>query len=261
MSYGNNGNGVDAVMPMMPMNYGYGNMGGWGGDGGAWWVLLLLLAWGNNGNGFFGGGNNNMTPWLLAQNTDNGVQNGFNQAATSAQLGDILAAISNGFATAEVANCDRAMNNMQLNYQNQIASMQQSFAEQTNLDNHLDNLSSQLATCCCENRENVTAAVTSLSNLINSGIQRIADQMCNDKIDAKNEKIAELQRELQMADLRASQVDQTARILADNAAQTVQLENYLDPPIRPAYVVPNPNTPWNWGNWNNGGCCGNYNFN
>jgi hypothetical protein len=64
--------------------------------------------------------------------------------------------------------------------------------------------------------------------------------MCQDKIDAKNEKIAELQNQLTMANLAASQNAQTAAILTDNLAQTQALEQYLAPVPRPAYVVQNP---------------------
>jgi len=46
----------------------------------------------------------------------------------------------------------------------------------------------------------------------NAGVQRILDTMCQDKIDAKNERIADLERQLSMADLRASQVAQNAFI-------------------------------------------------
>jgi len=65
--------------------------------------------------------------------------------------------------------------------------------------------------------------------------------MCSDKIDAKNEQIASLQNQLTLANLAASQTAQTARILQDNAAQTVALEQYLNPTPVPAYVVQNPN--------------------
>lgn len=48
--------------------------------------------------------------------------------------------------------------------------------------------------------------------------------------------------------LSASQTAQTARILADNAAQTQALEQYLNPAPIPAYVVQNPNCcQQNWG--------------
>ena len=79
--------------------------------------------------------------------------------------------------------------------------------------------------------------------------------MCADKIDAKNERIADLERQLTMANLAASQGQQTAQILADNAAQTVAIEQYLNPTPRPAYVVANPNCCQQ-----NSGCgCGFYN--
>lgn len=85
--------------------------------------------------------------------------------------------------------------------------------------------------------------------------QRILDQLCNDKIDAKNERIAQLQQEVLMRDLAASQTAQTARLLSDNAAQTSALEQYLAPVPRPAYVVQNPNCCS--GNWYSGCGCGN----
>ena len=65
--------------------------------------------------------------------------------------------------------------------------------------------------------------------------------MCADKIDAKNERIADLERQLTMANLAASQNAQTATILANNEAQTTALEQYLAPVPRPAYIVQNPN--------------------
>ena len=68
--------------------------------------------------------------------------------------------------------------------------------------------------------------------------------MCQDKIDAKNERIAELQQQLQMAQLAASQ-----------GAQTAALERYLAPTPIPAYMVQNPNCCTN--NFGYGGCgCG-----
>ena len=57
-----------------------------------------------------------------------------------------------------------------------------------------------------------------------------------------------------MANLAASQTAQTARLLADNTAQTVALEQYLNPTPVPAYMVANPNCCQQ-----NYGCgCGNF---
>lgn len=109
-------------------------------------------------------------------------------------------------------------------------------------------LSSQLASCCCENRlatANLAADVareacaTRTANA--EGIQKILDQMCKDKLDAKNDEIAQLRTQINILNLAASQNAQTAAIIANNEAQTTALEQYLAPVPRPAYVVQNPN--------------------
>lgn len=62
--------------------------------------------------------------------------------------------------------------------------------------------------------------------------------MCQDRIDAKNEKIAELERQLTMANLSASQTAQTAQLIADNARQTTTLEQLLAPAAMTALFTP-----------------------
>ena len=98
-----------------------------------------------------------------------------------------------------------------------------------------------IATENCADRTALNEGIRDILQNQNNGIQRILDTMCQDKIDAKNERIAELERQLTMANLAASQGAQTAAILANNEAQTTALEQYLAPVPRPAYVVPNPN--------------------
>lgn len=251
--------GVVAGMATNDRNYG-GNYG-YGFGGGEWlWIIVLfaLLGGGRFGNGF--GGNNDAFPWLLASNTDNGVQAGFNQSATASALAGIQNSLVTGFSNAEVSACNRAINDLQTQYQNQIASMNQNFAMQQAFDN-----------CCCENRlglADLRATVLSencsdrqaisdgIRDIIvnsNNNTQKILDTMCQDKIDAKNERIADLERQLTMANLSASQIAQTSRLLADNAAQTVALEQYLNPTPIPAYIVQNPR----YYGYNNGCGCGN----
>ena len=127
--------------------------------------------------------------------------------------------IANGFSSAEIAAANRQM------------ATQQQFAE-----------------CCCENRLatanlNTTIQAEGAANraAIQDQTQRILDQLCQDKIDAKNDEIAQLRTQINVLNLAASQNQQTAAILADNAAQTNALEQYLAPTPRPAYVVQNPN--------------------
>ena len=265
-------NGSGFYMPVAPAYSGMNNSGfGFGGDWG-WIILLLLFAGGGWGMNGFGGAGNMMLgydfPWLLngQSNINANTNSGFRDAmlndgitsirdgisGLSTQLcnccGDMQMSLANGFANAETAANAR-----------QMANMQQGYAMQTALTGGLTNISAQLAQCCCDNRlanEQLRATIISENcadrealnystrDIINNqtaGIQRILDQMCNDKIDAKNERIADLERQLTLANLRESQSAQTAAILANNEAQTTALEQYLAPVPRPAYIVQNPN--------------------
>ena len=203
----------EMVMPVSPM-YGNGGNGAFGGDW-AWIILLLLLGWGNNGNGF-GGGNNSLYPWMnQADITQSGFQN--------AQLNNQLTALQ---TTMNQCCCD-----------NRLATAQ---------------LSAVVQSENCADRAAVSDGIRDIITNQTANTQRILDQMCNDKIDAKNERIADLERQLTMANLAASQTAQTAQLLADNARQTVALEQYLNPTPVPAYMVQNPNCCQQW----NGCTCG-----
>lgn len=260
-----NESGTGMVMPVTPMGgYGYGMpyggaFGGFGGFGGNFDSLIVLFLFaamfGGFGNGFGGNGGGGAYPWLLASNTDNGVQAGFYQAATAGQL----SAIQSSLDAAEVSACNRAMTAMQTSYGNQIADMERSFAAQTANTAALSGISAQLAQIGSENRQatadlkyTVATEACADRNTVNNALrdiltattaqnQRILDQMCSDRIDEKNEKIRDLERQLTMANLAASQTAQTAKLIANNEAQTTALEQYLAPVPRPAWIVQNPN--------------------
>lgn len=245
------GNGLSAadIAAVTGNNGGFGS--DWGGSG-AWWLIILFLFifngnWGNWGGGYGNGG------------TYSEVQRGFDQSAVMSGLSGIQSAVTNGFVDTASSLCNGfagvnaaisngfAQSEIAANAR-QMADMQQAFG-----------LQSQLAQCCCDNRlasadlkytiatENCadrTALGDALRDVLesqNAGVQRILDTMCQDKIDAKNERIADLERQLTMANLAASQSAQTAAILANNDAQTNALEQYLAPVPRPAYIVQNPN--------------------
>lgn len=223
-----------------------GNNDGFG-NGNGWWLILLFLFAFNGGWGT-GYGNNGGAE----------MQRGFDQSALMGQLNGIQTGMNAGFANAEVAACGRAADAMQTAYTNQIASMNQNFANQQALDGRLGSMEMALQNCCCENRAGIAdlkytiatencADRNALSDALKDVItnqtantQRILDTMCQDKIDAKNEKIQALENQLNMANLQASQTAQTARLLSDNAAQTTALEQYLNPTPIPAYIVQNP---------------------
>lgn len=241
------------MMPVMPYYGGFGGMGGYGGGygfGGDWiWIIVLFALLGNGGFGGSFGGGMGAFPWLLASsnNTDNNVNAGFNQAATAASLAGIQNSITTGFSNAEVASCNRAIDNLQTAYQNQIASMNQNFAMQQAFDNcccenrlGLANLNSTILSENCADRAAVTDGVRDILANQTANTQRILDQLCNDKIDAKNEKIADLERQITMANLAASQTAQTAALIADNNAQTRDLITRIAPYPIPAYEVGNP---------------------
>lgn len=214
-------------------------MFGFGGDG-AWIVLFIIAAMfggfgGGWGNGGFDGG---AFPWLLTSNNQlsSQMQTGFDQVAIQNELSDIQNSISSGFASSEVAACNRAMNAMQTQYQNEIDTLKSNFDIQKSMDN-----------CCCENRlatANTQALVSREAaanrESTNAGIQKILDRMCQDKIDAKNEQILALQNQLNMLQLAQSQTAQTAALIADNTAQTQYLVNRIAPYPIPSYTVPNP---------------------
>jgi len=253
----NGGNGFAYPYPVYGGFGGNNGFGGFGGDGALWLIVLLALIWGNNGNGnggWFGGnsGFDNNYAWLSNGQKEimTNTNNGFDTLHLSNQLestrdgiyglsnqlcnstADITSAISNGFYNSEISANNRAMNQMQ-----------DTFA-----------LSRQFADCCCENRlgiANLNSTILSencadraaLADglkdvLINqtANTQRILDQLCNDKIDAKNEKILDLQRQLDMADLKASQIAQNSFIAQGFANEVDALYNRLS-------NCPVPSTP------------------
>lgn len=251
------------VMPVSPM-YGGGYGGGFGGFGGgdwSWIIVLFLFALMGGGwnNGFGGGfGGDGAFPWLLnGQAGINANTNaGFDNAAVGAQLSGIQSSISNGFATSEVADCGRAMDAMQTAYNNQIAGMNQSFAQSQSLDNRLFDMQMAQQQCCCDNRAAIAdlkysiateacADRAAVSNALRdvltantASTQRVLDQLCQDKIDAKNETIAQLRQELMFSRGQASQDVQTARILAGQTAEVDALYDRLSNcpvPTTPVY--------------------------
>ena len=276
---------------------GFGGSTGFGGDSSWLWLIVILALFGGfngNGNGF-GNGFNNDYAWLsngqkeIMQNTNNGFDTlqlanqltGINSGVQnlSTQLcnccADMNQTVNAGFANAETSANARQMANMQQSFNNQIATLQ-----------GFNNLSSDLASCCCENRlatcqtQNIVqneANATRFADANNTrdiitnatqNTQAILDKLCQLELDgvkaqveAKNDKINDLQRELSMADLRASQTAQNAFISQGFANEVDQLYNRLNNcpvPTTPVYG----RTPIFTCNQNQGcGCgCGNNNL-
>jgi len=272
------------------------NDGGFG-DGNGWWVLIILFAifggLGNNGYGNNRGNNASdgvssvvyMPPMggygmsVGSSYTDSASQRGFdNQAVTNklnglengicslgydqlAQMNTINSNImQTGYTTQNAVqqsgyNAQNAIQQATYNLQNaiqanSIANMQQSNTIQT-----------QLASCCCENREAIagvnynlatdTCAITTAVNQAaqnivenaNSNYRTLHEELVQSQLEAKNEKIAELQAALTAAQNREV-----------NNSQSAYLINTLRPIPGPMYPVQNP---WSGSNVYMTGCCAN----
>lgn len=259
--------GVPFTMPVEPAGYN-GNGGGNGfGDGGAWWIIILFLfvfcGWGNGG---FGGGYGNGV---------NGA--GFQGYATRADINDGFALnnLQSGINAIQQGICDAtyALNE----------AIRSGFSSVQTL---ICNLGAQLAQCCCDIKSTIqdvrhemaksTCDITNQMSMNtrdvmenqNSNTRAILDWLCQEKIDAKNEKIAEQAAQIQALQLQASQAAQNATLMAAMDANTAQIIRRTgnDCPI-PAYVVQPPAQvtfptnccgQFNGGGWgNNCGQCGN----
>jgi hypothetical protein len=241
---------------------GRGGFGGFGGDG-AWFLIILFLfalmggnGWGNRG-GFGGGGD--LYPWI---NNSQNINDGFRDQMMTSQVMGVQNAITSGFGDVQTALCggfagvtaavNGAQNGITMQMMNnQMADMNRSFA-----------LQQQLAQCCCDNRAATAdlkytvaaeACATRQANADNT--QKILDQLCQDKLDAKNDIIAQLRQELMFSRGQSSQDVQTAAIQAGQRALANEIEQYVLPTPRPAYIVANPNCCNNGCGYNNGCGC------
>lgn len=253
------------VMPVGPVNNGYSGFGGFGGDG-LWILILFILLLGNNGFGGFGN-DGGLYPWM---NQSNQMTSGFRDQMLNDSMNSIRdgiggiqnslcngfagvnATVNNGFASAEIANNSR-----------QMANMNQAFSAQNAMTQGFNNVQSQLANCCCENRLGIadlkytvatencadrSAAYQNTRDIIDSqtrGTQAILDKLCALELDNVKAQLAQAQREnvslqnaVNMATMQASQVAQTAELRASQATTANQLVSELRScpiPCQPVY--------------------------
>lgn len=230
-------NNVPSVADIAAVTGNNGNNGFANGDG--WWVLIILFAlfggWGNGVNGFGGNGCCNSYGAELQRGFDNqtvinklnGLENGICGLGYD-QLNQINGVNTNIMQTAFGLN-----GTIQ---QLAVAGMQDTNA-----------LSRQLADCCCENRAAIaqvrydmatdTCAVTNAINQMgqniiqndNANYRALHDELVAFQMQAKDEKIADLNAKVTALNLAASQ-----------AAQNQYLIQQLRPCPTPAYVVQNP---------------------
>lgn len=229
------------------------NGGGWGNNGDGWWIILLFIllggwggnrgGWGNQGGAGSVGGDA-LYPWMELQQTS---ANGF--ASLSNQLcnccSDMQQTVANGFFGVESAAAARQMADMQQNFALQTAMMQGFNAQQAQLaqcccDNRLGiaNLGADLAREACADRQAVSDGIRDVLANQTANTQRIIDKLCDQELFAERRENDRLRQELSFANLRESQVAQTAQILAGQTAEVDALYNRLNTcpvPTEPVY--------------------------
>ena len=262
-------NNSTGIVPTLPLNYG-NNDGFFGGDG-IWALILLALLFGNGGWGFGGGfggfgmgmGGMYEFPWLLTgqaginantnagfdtlhlSNQIEGVRDGI--YGLSNQLcnccADMTQTVTAGFANAETAANARQIANMNQAFNSEIATLQGFNTVNTALcnasaENRLGqaNLTATILSENCADRQALNEGVRDIIANQTASVQRILDQLCQDKIDEKNDKIRDLERQLSMKDLQASQIAQNAFIAQGFSDEVDALYNRLN-------NCPVPSTP------------------
>ena len=229
---------------------GRNNDGMFGGDG-SWWIIVLFIfaffGWGNNG----WGNNGNGGGYTATAATQADIQRGFDNSSVISKLDGISNGLCDGFY---------AMNNGMLTGFNGINTniMQTGFGIQqainadtvANMQN-TNALQTQLANCCCDNREgqaqiryDMATNTCAIQNSMNNNTRDILDNQNNNTraiLDYLCQKeTADLRAENQALKLAASQSAQNAYIAANQEAQTAELIRRINPMPVPSYVVPAP---------------------
>ena len=256
--------GMNTTMLVSPTGNNGGGFGGFGNDGG-WWILLLFLLIGGNGwgGGFGGGFDGGLYPWM---NQSNQINSGFRDQLINDNVTEIRSGVTgigtqlcNGFSDVQMALANGFAGIEQGANTRQMANMQQAFNAQTAVTQGMNDIAMNLQNCCCENRANIadlryTVATENCADrqAISDGIKdiltatqaqttAILNQLCADKLEQKNDIISQLRSELMYARGQASQDVQTAAIQAGQRALANEVEQYVAPMPRPAYIVQNPN--------------------
>ena len=222
-----------------------GNGGMFGGFGGANGEMAYMYPWIANGQQEIMTNTNNGFDTLHLSNQLEGNRDAINslQLQLCGCCNDMQQTVSNGFYNAEIAAANRQMANMNQNFNNQISTLQ-----------GFNGLQKSLDTCCCENRlatcqtQNIVqnegnqtrfADANNTRDIITNATantQAILDKLCQLELDAKQDKINDLERQNLMLSLDKSQTAQNAFIAQGFANEVDQLYNRLS-------NCPVPSTP------------------
>ena len=270
----NNRGGFGYGYPVMPYPMFGGFGGGYGNNfGGDFiWVILLLALFGGWGGGFGGGfGGNNIADggllgYAIGNNATKGdLSSGLTNVQNSSKLDSISTQIGAGFANNATQLCNgfsdvqssiaSGVNTINTGLLSGFANSNLANCQNTNaIVSAIDNARFAQQQCCCETKAGIadlkyTVATENCADraALEMGIrdvitnqtantQKILDTLCQDKIDAKNDIIAQLRQELLYSRGQASQIAQTAELRAGQIKGVDDLYNRLS-------QCPVPTTP------------------
>lgn len=246
-------------------NGGYNNGNGMFGNEWAWIVILLLFGWGRNGFGGYGGGYGNPCGTPCATQAD--VRSAVDQQTLISKIDQQTYGLADSFTA-----LNNTLNNNFRGIDNAICTLGYQGAQ------HANNLSAQLADCCCKTQTNIERN-TNQGILNTNAIQQQISSCCCDlekmnmqnRFDAQAYNCNTLQAIDKVGDriidYLANEKTQALRdenfalrLAASQAQQNEALLNKLSPCPSPAYVVPNPNCCYNANvTYSNCGCgCGSF---
>ena len=176
---------MDGITP----TYNVGGNDGFGGGMGIWAFLIFALLLGGNG-GFFGGNQGN------ANAIQADVNRGFDNQNLQAQTRDILSAVTSGTAqTQATSNANTA--NIINSIKDGNASLIREFG---NVETSLTALGGQLQQCCCNQLRaidgvnyNMALNTASINATTTAQTQKILDALAQNKIDALQNKVNQLE--------------------------------------------------------------------
>lgn len=267
------GNGLWVIILLLAlMGFGRGGFGFGGGSGGG----TTFIPVGGSG---FGGSSCGLNPYDSIQrqldqgftnlNTDinqvnNNVTQGFYNTATNLLTGfaNTNMATANGFSATQRQLCDATASiNANVNnngYETRLLGVNMNSALQgccCDVKTGIADLKYTVATENCADRQALNEGIRDVIASNTANTQAILNKLSQQELDAKNEVIANLRTQLNMADLKASQTAQNAFISQGFANEVDALYNRLNScpvPTTPVFgrtpiFTCNPS-------WNNGGC-------
>lgn len=221
-----------------------GNNGGFGDNGGnGWWIILLFLiligGWGNgwgNGNGANGGALEGYTQSNDFSNLER--ENDIIRSDICNQFANVNQTLANGFQTIQTsfANAELSRSNTQAALMGQLytmsmADLQRGCDVQAAINTGFANTNYNLASQGCETRNTIQNGNRDIIDNIVASNRSVLDALTAQRIEQKDERIAELTRMNSALQLAQSQTMQNAYLL-----QT------LRPYPVPAFTVVPPGT-------------------